>query len=54
MIETMNNQQAEFANRMRKYDLLQETDFRFSSPKLDFLCVIMVRLFLCRIRTRGR
>ena len=35
MIETMNKQQAEFANRMREYTLSHETDLRFSSPKLD-------------------
>jgi len=39
MIETMNKQQTEFANRMREYDLSHETDLRFSSPKLDvYLC----------------
>jgi len=40
MKETMNKQQVEFANKMREYDLLHETDLRFSSPKLDVcLCV---------------
>jgi len=35
MIEKMNKQQANFANKMREYDLSHETDLRFSSPKLD-------------------
>jgi len=37
MIETMNEQQFEFANKMREYHLSYETDLRFSSPKLDYL-----------------
>jgi len=35
MIDTMNEQQIKFANKMRKYDLSHETDLRFSSPRLD-------------------
>jgi len=35
MIETMNEQQIEFANKMQEYDLSLETDYRFSSPRLD-------------------
>jgi len=35
MIEAMNEQQIEFANKMWEYDLSHETDFRFSSPRLD-------------------
>jgi len=35
MIETMNKQQVEFANKMREYDLSHETNLRFSSPRLD-------------------
>ena len=35
MIETMNEQEIEFVNKMREYDLSHETDLRFSSPKLD-------------------
>jgi len=35
MIETMDKQQANFANKMREYDLSHETDLRFSSPKVD-------------------
>jgi len=35
MKETMNEQQVEFANKMREYDLSYETDLRFSSFKLD-------------------
>ena len=35
IIEAMNKQQAEFDSKMREYDLSHETDFRFSSPKLD-------------------
>ena len=39
MMETMNKQQVEFANKMREYDLSHETDLRFSSPILDvYLC----------------
>jgi len=34
MLETMNKQQIKFVNKMWKYDLLHETDLRFSSPKL--------------------
>jgi len=35
MIETMNTQQAEFANKIGEYDSSHETDLRFSFPKLD-------------------
>ena len=35
MIEVVNKQQIEFANKMREYDPLHETDLRFSSPKVD-------------------
>jgi len=35
MIETMNEQQIEFANKIREYDLSHETDLRFSSHRLD-------------------
>jgi len=35
MIETINNQQIEFANKMREYDLSHETNLRFNSPRLD-------------------
>jgi len=35
MIETMNKQQVEFANKMREYGLSHEIDLKFSSPKLD-------------------
>jgi len=39
MIETMNEQQVKFTNKMREYDLSHETDLRFSSPRLDvYLC----------------
>jgi len=39
MIETMNKQQVEFANKMREYELSHETNLRFSSPRLDiYLC----------------
>jgi len=31
----MNEQQIEFANKMREYDLSPETDLRFSSPQFD-------------------
>jgi len=34
MIETMNKQQAKFDSKMREFDLLHETDLRFS-PKHD-------------------
>jgi len=35
MIETMNKQHVEFANKMREYGLSHETNLRLSSPKLD-------------------
>ena len=35
MIETMNEEQIERANKMREYDLSPETDLRFSSPRFD-------------------
>jgi len=35
MIETINEQQVKFANKMWEYDLSHGTDLRFSSPKLD-------------------
>jgi len=35
MIETINEQQIEFANKMGEYDLSHETDLRFSSHRLD-------------------
>jgi len=35
MIETMNKQQVEFANKTREYDLSYKTNLRLSSPKLD-------------------
>lgn len=35
MIETMNEQQIQFAKKMREYDLTNETDLRFSSPRLN-------------------
>jgi len=35
MIETMNEQQIELANKMREHDLSHETDLRFSAPELD-------------------
>ena len=35
MIETINKQQIEFANKIWGYDLLHETNLRFSSPTLD-------------------
>ena len=35
MIETMNKQQVEFANKIREYDLSNEIDHRFSSPRLN-------------------
>jgi len=39
MIETINKQQVEFANKMREYDLSHKTDLRFSSSKVDvYLC----------------
>jgi len=34
MIETMNKQQVEFANKMREYDLSHEINLRFSSTRL--------------------
>jgi len=35
MIETINEQQIEFANKIREYDLSHETGLRFSTPRLD-------------------
>ena len=35
MIETINEQHIEIVNKMREYDLSHETNFRFSSPRLD-------------------
>jgi len=35
MIKTMNEQQVEFANKIREYDLSHETDLKFSPPILD-------------------
>jgi len=35
MIETTNEEQIEFANKMREYDWLYETDLTFSSLRLD-------------------
>jgi len=35
MLETMNKQQVDFANKIRDYDLSHETYLRFSSPRLD-------------------
>jgi len=35
MIQITNEQQIEFANKMREYDLSPETDIGSSSPKLD-------------------
>jgi len=35
MIKTMNEQQIEFANKMREYDLSHETKLGFSSSRLD-------------------
>ena len=34
MIETMNEQQIEFANKMREYDLSPEIDLSSSAPRL--------------------
>jgi len=34
-IETMNKQQANFANKIREYDMSYETDLKASSPKLN-------------------
>jgi len=34
MIETMNEEQIEFANKMREYDLSHKTDLAFSSLRL--------------------
>jgi len=35
MIETINEQQIKFANKMWEYNLSHETDLRFSSPRFD-------------------
>jgi len=35
MIETMNKQQIEFANKLREYDRSPETDLSSSAPRLD-------------------
>ena len=35
MIETINEQQIKFVNKMQEYDLSHETDLRFSSSRLD-------------------
>jgi len=35
MIETIDEQHIKIVNSMREYDLSRETDFRFSSPRLD-------------------
>ena len=39
MIETINEQQVKFANKIREYDLSHKIDLRFNSPKCDvYLC----------------
>ena len=40
MMETMREQQVEFANKIWENELSHKTDLRFSSPKFDvYLCV---------------